>query len=91
MQKIKRCDNISNHKMIVKRKDGQFKYTYKIARAFQKIRGAERSARTGISRNHTHHTEKQSRLTTTTHRIKLYNIFYLKYYIQGWLLVGEII
>jgi hypothetical protein len=49
MQKIKRCDNISNHKMIVKRKDGQFKYTYKIARAFQNTRGAERSARTGIS------------------------------------------
>jgi hypothetical protein len=38
MQKIKRCDNISNHKMIVKRKDGQFKYTYKIARAFQNTR-----------------------------------------------------
>jgi hypothetical protein len=68
MQKIKRCDNISNHKMIVKRKDGQFKYTYKIARGISKYTGAERSARTGISgRNHTHHTEKQSRLTTTTH------------------------
>jgi hypothetical protein len=91
MQKIKRCDNISNHKMIVKRKDGQFKYTYKIARAFQNTRALNVLRELEFRRNHTHHTEKQSRLTTT-HRIKLYNIFYLLkiLYKVGWL-VGEII
>jgi hypothetical protein len=39
-KKIKRCDNIANYKMIVKRKDGHFKYTYKIARGISKIHGA---------------------------------------------------
>jgi hypothetical protein len=39
-KQIKRRDNISNYKMIVKKKDGHLKYTYKIARGISKIRGA---------------------------------------------------